>query len=213
MSSTRRVRGFTLIEILVVITIIGLLMSLAVPAYSNIQEKARVNACQQNLKQIATNLTLWRSRKDQTMMPWPKESGVRFLLVLARDNMIDPKDMKLFLCPGTNDDNTLQDNPAPGAAYADWDQIDPTTVSYAGRDTKNFPINKSKEGDEVIASDDNDQRNNHRSQTCYVYADATTAAFDRDTNAAEEGVTFEKDEVVTVGADSKLEKFRKLQID
>ncbi len=64
MSHSRR-NGFTLVELLVVISIIGMLMALLLPAVGAATENARSMRCKNRLKQIATAMASYESRFER----------------------------------------------------------------------------------------------------------------------------------------------------
>lgn len=54
-----RKRGFTLVEIMIVVAIIGIIVAIAVPAFLRARENARGRACQENLMKIDGATEQW----------------------------------------------------------------------------------------------------------------------------------------------------------
>jgi prepilin-type N-terminal cleavage/methylation domain-containing protein len=51
--------GFTLVEIMIVVLIIGILLAIAIPNFLNARKKAQAKSCQGNLRQIDNAKQQW----------------------------------------------------------------------------------------------------------------------------------------------------------
>ncbi len=65
LGGTTALHGFTLVELLVVITIIGTLVALLLPAVQAVRENARTTQCANNIRQIAVAMLAYDSSKGQ----------------------------------------------------------------------------------------------------------------------------------------------------
>jgi prepilin-type N-terminal cleavage/methylation domain-containing protein len=74
LSSTRR--GFTLIEILIVVAIIGLIVGLALPAFQKSRDQARKQVCIENLAQIESAKQLWGVEMNRRTGDVPGEADL-----------------------------------------------------------------------------------------------------------------------------------------
>ncbi len=100
---TKQSSGFTLVEIMIVIVIIGLLAAIAVPNFMKARSNSQMNQCVANLKLIEGAKNTWEDERQATNNPTPGDLFGKDLYIIEM-----PK------CPagGTYTLNKLGENPS-----------------------------------------------------------------------------------------------------
>jgi prepilin-type N-terminal cleavage/methylation domain-containing protein len=67
--NTSRKAGFTLVEIMIVVAIIGLLAAIAIPNFVRARQQSQTNACINNLRQIDSAKQQWALEQGSSATP------------------------------------------------------------------------------------------------------------------------------------------------
>ena len=95
--STVRNTGFTLIEILIVVVILGILASIIVPQFADAQSSTRAAAMRTQLKTIRGQVSAWRIQNGNAMPGGGSATAAEMMQTLIDDGYIV---RTVFLSPG-----------------------------------------------------------------------------------------------------------------
>jgi len=92
-------KGFTLVEIMIVVAIIGLLAAIAIPSFMRARTTSQKNACVNNIRQIEAGKEQYALEKGKTNM-YPLADAVATWDALVSTNTLQPGYIKQFpVCP------------------------------------------------------------------------------------------------------------------
>lgn len=122
-----KTRGFTLVELMVVMAIVALLLALALPRYFNHLDSSRETILKQDLAVMRDAIDKFHGDRGRYPDSLDELVSARYLRALPVDPMTDRADTWQIVAPAGDAAGTVYDirSGAPGAArdgsaYAEW---------------------------------------------------------------------------------------------
>ncbi len=76
MKLIRKIKGFTLVEIMIVVAIIGILIAIAIPGFIRARSQSRMRACQENLTKLDGAKEQWALENNKKATDTPATSDL-----------------------------------------------------------------------------------------------------------------------------------------
>src|ERR1043165_1381172 len=125
-----RRKGFTLVELLVVIGIIAVLIGILIPVLSKARESAQRTACLSNIRELNNMMRVYGATfHDEVPIGFMDEKAFSYIMNWCKGNGVGPSQMgllvvagivknpKTFYCPSTSaDDTKFSYQPNPNSA-------------------------------------------------------------------------------------------------
>ncbi len=92
MKNNHKGRGFTLVEIMIVVVIIGLLAAMAIPAFAKVIQQSRLKAVTNNLRQLANSAQQYMLNNGTTQAAYTDIVGTTTDHLINAMNVIASED-------------------------------------------------------------------------------------------------------------------------